>query len=92
MTGEPKKRSEHDREPDEYEPVNASTERALSNELISLVRTRIATRSTEGAAHVTAADRVDASLAAKLEPDAFGSDLRHGVSVERRGGIARAGR
>ena len=50
------------------------------------------TRSTEGAAHVTAADRVDASLAAKLEPDAFGSDLRHGVSVERRGGIAMAGR
>jgi len=39
-----------------------------------------------------AADRVDASLAAKLEPDAFGSDLRHGVSVERRGGIALAGR
>jgi len=31
------------------------------------------TRSTEGAAHVTAADRVDASLAAKLDPDAFGS-------------------
>ena len=29
---------------------------------------------------------------AKLEPDAFGSDLRHGVSVERRGGIALAGR
>ena len=32
MTGEPKKRSE--REPDEYEPGNASTERALSNELM----------------------------------------------------------
>ena len=28
----------------------------------------------------------------KLDPDAFGSDLRHGVSVERRGGIALAGR
>ena len=34
MTGEPKKRSEHEREPDEYEPGNASTERALSNELM----------------------------------------------------------
>jgi hypothetical protein len=29
MTGEPKKWSEHEREPDEYEPGNASTERAL---------------------------------------------------------------
>jgi hypothetical protein len=34
VTGEPKKRSEHEREPDEYEPGNASTERALSNELM----------------------------------------------------------
>ena len=34
MTGEPKKRSEHEREADEYEPGNASTERALSNELM----------------------------------------------------------
>jgi hypothetical protein len=34
MTGEPKKRSEHEHEPDEYEPGNASTERALSNELM----------------------------------------------------------
>lgn len=33
MTGEPKKRSEHERGPDEYEPGNASTERA-SNELM----------------------------------------------------------
>ena len=35
MTGEPKKRSEHERESDEYEPGNASTERAFSNELMS---------------------------------------------------------
>jgi hypothetical protein len=34
MTGEPKKRSEHEREPDEYEPGNASAERALGNELM----------------------------------------------------------
>ena len=58
----------------------------------SLVRTRIGTRSTKGATHVTVADRVETSLAAKLEPDAFGSDLRHGVYVERRLGIARAER
>ena len=34
MTGEPKKRSEHEGESDEYEPGNASTERALNNELM----------------------------------------------------------
>ena len=31
MTGEPKKRSEHEREPDECELGSASTERALNN-------------------------------------------------------------
>ena len=34
MTGELKKWSERGREADEYEPGNASTERALSNELM----------------------------------------------------------
>jgi len=34
MTGKPKKRSEHERKLDEYEPGNASIERALSNELM----------------------------------------------------------
>jgi hypothetical protein len=35
MTDELKKWSERGREADEYEPGNASTERAFSNELIS---------------------------------------------------------
>jgi hypothetical protein len=74
------------------DPVSAAHRRHADTTRRGHSFVRDCTRSTEGAAHVTAADRVEASLAAKLEPDAFGSDLRHGVSVERRGGIALAGR
>jgi hypothetical protein len=52
------------------DPVSAAHRRHAGHYAVVVTRSYAhCTRSTEGAAHVTAADQVEASLAAKLEPD-----------------------